>query len=384
MEDERQYQNIAHYQQQQQAQLRPQFTPQQQQQMQQQQQLQQRGLLSPVNNRPAGQPVQHLRGQSVLHQQSADSPPPPPPPPVSTHPLLAGQAQQAVLATAGQTPWEREELERLNAQRRQEAARQWMEEQIAELEAVSNRTPKQEEQLRSLRLESEFRKRAMEAAQEEEEGEDDEAGAGQGKILSFFVFFEPTFISALCRIGQGMLRLVQEDLERARQWRMEKEQQQQRPVQQQQQQQQAPPPSSNGVGGMNNNNTSAVPDQERARKIEAFQRKQRELEATQAAEERILREAQRRKQQEDEVQHRQQQQQQQWSNRPSSSGSTAPSQRLDSLLVSGGPAAPSDAPPAPNSTGPTKRVSFFQEPASNERTQQREDPDVNIPFFFAR
>lgn len=350
MEDERQYQNIGQYQ-------------------QQQQQQQQRGLLSPVGNKPPGQPtVQHLRGQSVVHQQPADSPPPPPPPPVSTHPLLAGQAQQAVLATAGQTPWEREELERQNNQRRQEAARQWMEEQIGELEALgpANRTPKQEEQLRSLRLEYEFRKRAMEAAQEEEEGEEEDSGALQ---------------------GQGMLRLVQEDLERARQWRMEKEQQQARPAQQQmqqpppqqQQQQQAPPPSSNGVGSMNNNNTAAVPDQERARKIEAFQRKQRELEATQAAEERILREAQRRKQQEDD----RQQSQQQWSsNRPSSSGSnSAPSQRLDNLLVSGG----QDAPQTSTNSGPTKRVSFFQEPTSNNDTrgQQREDHEVRRidPFF---
>lgn len=111
-----------------------------------------RGLLSPVNR------TAHLRAPSSIGQQS-ESPPPPPPPPTSTHPLLANQSN----------PWEREEKER-EVLRRQEAARIWMEEQIAELEALGQqRSPKQEEQLRTLRLEMEFRKRAQEAAKDEEE-----------------------------------------------------------------------------------------------------------------------------------------------------------------------------------------------------------------------
>jgi len=358
MEDERQYQNIAHYQQQQQQQQQQAYPRPQYPAHQQQQQQQQRGLLSPVNNRPGG-PVQHLRGPSVVQPGAGESPPPPPPPPVSTHPLLAGQAQQAVMVTAAgnqnnNSLWEKEEMERVNAQRRQEAARQWMEEQIQELESIhaGQRTPKQEEQLRALRLESEFRKRAMEAAQEEED-EEDAGASGRGS-------------------GQGMLRLVQEDLERARQWRMEKEQQQTTTTTLRPPQQLQPPPAlppTNGHGNMNNNNTSAVPDQERARKIEAFQRKQRELEATQAAEERILREAQRRKQQEDD----QVRQQQQWS-RPASG--TLPSQRLDSL-VSG----PTNTESAP--TGNTKRVSFFQEPTPTTigERMQREDPNVIVTYF---
>ena len=46
-----------------------------------------------------------------------------------------------------------------------------MEEQIEELESLGpgGRTPKQEEQLRALKLEMEFRKRAMEAAADEED-----------------------------------------------------------------------------------------------------------------------------------------------------------------------------------------------------------------------
>ena len=55
--------------------------------------------------------------------------------------------------------------------RRQEAARIWMEEQINELEGLGphGRTPKQEEQLRAMKLEMEFRKRAQEAAKDEED-----------------------------------------------------------------------------------------------------------------------------------------------------------------------------------------------------------------------
>ena len=176
------------------------------------------------------------------------------------------------------------------------------------------------------------------------------------------------------------------------------------------------------INGMNNN-TSSVPDQERMRKIETFQRKQRELEATQAAEERILREAQRRK--EDEVmKHRQQillhqqqqQQQQQWQR--SNAPAAAPSLRLDNL-VSGGSNNASSATQVQTQLAfqsqqqievqtrmentreilKEKRVSFFQDQPSvttyddNANQQQhqrdpvvvvqREDPDVSIlPFMF--
>lgn len=58
------------------------------------------------------------------------------------------------------------------ALRRREAARQWREQQIAELTNLgSARTQQQEEQLRALRLEKEFERRAEE---EEEEEEDDQ------------------------------------------------------------------------------------------------------------------------------------------------------------------------------------------------------------------
>ena len=160
-----------------------------------------------------------------------------------------------------------------------------------------------------------------------------------------------------------MLRLVQEDLERARQWRLEKQQVQ--PVQQP-----PPPPPQPTMTNGNNNNTATVPDQERMRKIEAFQRKQRELEATQAAEERIIREAQRRK--EEEI-HRQVQQPPQW--RPAPGNIPAPppatsstNQRLDNLIHQ----------PSTEVAATTKRVSFFQETTTST---SREDTDVITLFF---
>lgn len=53
---------------------------------------------------------------------------------------------------------------------RKEAARQWRDQQIAELTGMgTTRNQQQEEQLRALRLEKEFERRAEEEAEEEEE-----------------------------------------------------------------------------------------------------------------------------------------------------------------------------------------------------------------------
>ena len=53
-------------------------------------------------------------------------------------------------------------------------ARLWRDQQIALLEGEPNRTPKQEEQLRTLRLEKEFQRRAEEAAKGDDEDNDDD------------------------------------------------------------------------------------------------------------------------------------------------------------------------------------------------------------------
>lgn len=125
-----------------------------------------------------------------------ESPPPPPPPPTSTHPLYqtspprnepnrymasggepprggfyqtpAEQQSKQQYPYQGTNPWQREEKEK-EAERRREAARMWRDQQMGELVALGpNRTVSQEEQLRALRLEKEFERRAQ------EEGEDDD------------------------------------------------------------------------------------------------------------------------------------------------------------------------------------------------------------------
>ncbi|XP_026807778.1 afadin isoform X1 [Rhopalosiphum maidis] len=123
-----------------------------------------------------------------------ESPPPPPPPPTSTHPLYQTSPPRnepnRYMASGGEpprggfyqtptepskqypyqgtNPWQREEKEK-EAERRREAARMWRDQQMSELVALGqNRTVSQEEQLRALRLEKEFERRAQ------EEGEDDD------------------------------------------------------------------------------------------------------------------------------------------------------------------------------------------------------------------
>lgn len=55
--------------------------------------------------------------------------------------------------------------------RRREAARQWRDQQIAELSALTHRTQQQEEQLRALQLERDFQKRAEEIANQDDDEE---------------------------------------------------------------------------------------------------------------------------------------------------------------------------------------------------------------------
>ncbi|CAH1117411.1 unnamed protein product [Phaedon cochleariae] len=83
-------------------------------------------------------------------------------PPTATHPLYSPTAAQPPPA---RDPWAREERERQQEARR-EAARRRQEGQLRELAAMPFRTAQQEEQLRVLRLEREFQRRAMEAAEE--------------------------------------------------------------------------------------------------------------------------------------------------------------------------------------------------------------------------
>lgn len=105
---------------------------------------------------------------------------PPELPPTSTHPLYSASSQDppkmafyptTTSTSSGKTPrdpWAREEQER-QAEARREASRQWQEQQIRELMSLPQRTPQQEEQLRVLQLEREFQRRAMEAAEQDDD-----------------------------------------------------------------------------------------------------------------------------------------------------------------------------------------------------------------------
>lgn len=105
---------------------------------------------------------------------------PPELPPTSTHPLYAASLQDPPKMAfypnsslpnnkgPARDPWAREEQER-QAEVRREQARQWQEQQIRELLSLPHRTTQQEEQLRVLQLEREFQRRAMEAAEQDDE-----------------------------------------------------------------------------------------------------------------------------------------------------------------------------------------------------------------------
>lgn len=139
-------------------------------------------------------------------------------------------------------PWDREAKE-AEAKRRKEELKYWRDRQIMDLDQLPNRSPAQDEQLRALKMEREFQRRAEEMRNEdgaEEEEEEEEDGR------------------------KAMIRRLQADLERTR-------------------------VSANG-------NSKIDPmEEERARKMEEIRRKKIELEETTAAEERLVREAAKRR-----------------------------------------------------------------------------------------
>ncbi|XP_024887930.1 afadin isoform X12 [Temnothorax curvispinosus] len=130
-----------------------------------------------------------------LPSEEFNESPPPPPPSTSTHPLykqadtrytasmqdpprgsyypaggISAMQQPRQYQYSATNPWQREEREKEQARRR-EAARQWRDQQIAELSALAHRTQQQEEQLRALQLERDFQKRAEEIANQDDDEE---------------------------------------------------------------------------------------------------------------------------------------------------------------------------------------------------------------------
>lgn len=144
--------------------------------------------MSPVKQLPPTAPKPHR-----LMSNQEDQPPLPP---TQTHPLFKpGQQPQSsgnmnYSASAGEppkgayypvaqsknivggssNPWEREEREKESEMRR-EHLRQWRDQQIAELATLSHRTPQQEEQYRSLILDRDFERRALETDEQEDDME---------------------------------------------------------------------------------------------------------------------------------------------------------------------------------------------------------------------
>uniref|UniRef100_A0A8D8LPY9 Afadin n=2 Tax=Cacopsylla melanoneura TaxID=428564 RepID=A0A8D8LPY9_9HEMI len=203
--------------------------------------------------------------------------PPPPPPPTSTHPLYTRDSNRYQASSAepprggylsssqgnnqaprqyqfqGTNPWEREEREKEQLRRR-EAAKIWRDQQITELGALgTNRTQSQEEQLRALRLEKEFERRAEE--EEDEEEEDQETGE---------------------RV-QGLLRVAQQmDLEHQHQ---QQQQNQHHPSHHQQNNHHGPPPNSqwNNSAYLNGGTSITHEEKERLRRLKEI--KQSEVEA---------------------------------------------------------------------------------------------------------
>ncbi|CAG7837490.1 unnamed protein product [Allacma fusca] len=251
----------------------------------------------------------------------------------------------------GGNPWETAEKER-EALRRKEMARFWRDQQIQELESLPNRNPSQDEQLRALRLEREFQRRAEEIRMEDDgEGDDDEEEEDERK---------------------AMVRRVQEDLERTR-------------------------ISSGSLSinhASNGNKLDQSMEEERARKIEEMRRKKLELEAAQAAEERLVREATRRReeelrrQQSQMIQHQQQQQQQQQihmqqqqqqsyhqnyrSSYPAGGNGTHPPVATPEKLS---PVTPPQS--SPRQKGEKKSVSFNETVATNEVSSPVDSPPTD-------
>uniref|UniRef100_T1IU86 Afadin n=1 Tax=Strigamia maritima TaxID=126957 RepID=T1IU86_STRMM len=204
------------------------------------------------------------------------------------------------------SPWEREEREK-ERKRRLTDARRMRDQEIQELEMMQYRSAKQEERLRTLRLEQEFQRRAEE---QKNENDDDEENDDDDDLME----------------RRGLLRMVQEDIERNRLRRLEQQskdgekQQQMKSVARMEYQQgtlpKQPPPDEwlKRQLEIKNHRRDQREEEERQiqqklmeeemmrqQKLEEVRKKkeqeraaQRELQAAREAEERLLREAQRR------------------------------------------------------------------------------------------
>ncbi|XP_067643975.1 afadin isoform X2 [Eurosta solidaginis] len=133
-------------------------------QQQQQQHAEDKPPLPPTATHPLFKPTQQITPGMNYVASSLD------PPKGSYVPVSSGASLQNQKNFLGTNPWEREEREK-EVELRREHIRQWREQQIAELSALPQRSPQQEEQLKTLILERDFERRAQEVEEQEDESE---------------------------------------------------------------------------------------------------------------------------------------------------------------------------------------------------------------------
>ncbi|XP_053682861.1 afadin isoform X3 [Sabethes cyaneus] len=109
--------------------------------------------LPPTNTHPLFKTTPGTNTSSTINAYSSSDPPK-----VGFYPTVP---QQSKNITPGSNPWEREEKEKETEMRR-EQMRAWRDQQIAELQSMPQRSLQQDEQLRTLMLDRDFEKRAME------------------------------------------------------------------------------------------------------------------------------------------------------------------------------------------------------------------------------
>lgn len=154
--------------------------------------------------------------------------PQPPLPPTSTHPLfkspiaqqppaplnyntdapkLGFYQQQQHQQAKNSNPWEREEREK-EGEIRREHMRHWRDQQIVELSLLPSRTPQQEEQLKTLVLERDFDRRALEEENEEENDAQYHKNGGVQELLRL----QPNTNAPPSQITAPTTRLKQVDI----------------------------------------------------------------------------------------------------------------------------------------------------------------------------
>ncbi|KAL9896880.1 adherens junction formation factor afadin isoform 3-T4 [Glossina fuscipes fuscipes] len=136
---------------------------QQQQQQQQQQTVDEKPPLPPSTTHPLYKAVQQITPGMNYVASTLD-------PPKGGYVPVSGNTLQSHRNITGTNPWEREEREK-EVEMRREHIRQWREQQINELSAIPQRSPQQEEQLKTLILERDFERRAQELEEQEDESE---------------------------------------------------------------------------------------------------------------------------------------------------------------------------------------------------------------------